>query len=281
MLSKYIALVRGLSMLLVFAVWLIFPVFDHFWPLTFSLHPTSNVFMLTACLHPDVCPIQCSMIWSALHNFVEIIVNEITLFPTILKLPPASVYFCHVRKKKNETRPALKSNLSKSTYERWNHRRLLSFIRERWRLWDFALSVKLKKLITLSSKYTRMGSSEQSTSRTTRSLKTFSNLNTDKEKAFYLCQGKRWVIQAFIDLFGHVLKKHIKLPPKILKQIKPFRKLMKVMTSKKSNLQLKKRYLCNVLSRSVFFPLLDKYLIPLGLKFFKKLTSSGHSLTWC
>ena len=123
-----------------------------------------------------------------------------------------------------------------------------------------------------------MGSSEQSTSRTTRSLKTFSNLNTDKEKAFYLCQGKRWVIQAFIDLFGHVLKKHIKLPPKILKQVKPFRKLMKVMTSKKSTLQLKKRYLCNVLSRSVFFPLLDKYLIPLGLKFFKKLVSGGHWL---
>ena len=124
-----------------------------------------------------------------------------------------------------------------------------------------------------------MGSSDQSTSRTTRSLKTFSNLNTDKEKAFYLCQGKRWVIQAFIDLFEHVLKKHIKLPPKILKQVKPFRKLMKVMTSKKSNLQLKKRYLCNVLSRSVFFPLLDKYLIPLGLKFLKKLAPGGRSLT--
>jgi hypothetical protein len=105
----------------------------------------------------------------------------------------------------------------------------------------------------------------------TRSLQTFSKLPTNKEKAFYLCQGKRWVVQSFIDLFNHVLKKDIKLSPRIVKALRPWRRMMKVMTSPKSDLRLKKKYLCNIVSRQVFFPLLDKYLIPLGLKFVKKL----------
>lgn len=108
----------------------------------------------------------------------------------------------------------------------------------------------------------------------TRSLKTFKNLDTDKEKAFYLCQGKRWVIQAFITLFEHVLKNHIKLPPRIVKELKPFRKLMKVLTSNKTSLQLKKKFLCNIVSRSIFFPLLDNYLIPKGLKLMGKLVGN-------
>lgn len=116
-----------------------------------------------------------------------------------------------------------------------------------------------------------MCSSTKTQTRMTRSLKTFKNLDTDKEKAFYLCQGKRWVIQAFITLFEHVLKNHIKLPPRIVKELKPFRKLMKVLTSKKTSLQLKKKFLFNIVSRSIFFPLLDNYLIPKGLKLMGKL----------
>lgn len=119
-----------------------------------------------------------------------------------------------------------------------------------------------------------MCSSTKTQTRMTRSLKTFKNLDTDKEKAFYLCQGKRWVIQAFITLFEHVLKNHIKLPPRIVKELKPFRKLMKVLTSKKTSLQLKKKFLCNIVSRSIFFPLLDNYLIPKGLKLMGKLVGN-------
>lgn len=105
-----------------------------------------------------------------------------------------------------------------------------------------------------------------------RSLETFQNLDTNKQKAFYLCQCNKSVIKAFTQLFKLVLSKHIKLPKSIKTQLKPFKQLMQRLVNPNVSMSRKRKTLSNTLFRQILYPFMKKHIIPSGLKFIEKMT---------
>ena len=105
-----------------------------------------------------------------------------------------------------------------------------------------------------------------------RSLKTFQALASNKEKAFYLCHCTETGLNAFSQLFKQVLRGQLDLPADILKQLKPLTQLLRTVTSSRVTPVRKRKILANVVVRSILYPLLRKYIIPLGLKWLGKVT---------
>lgn len=105
-----------------------------------------------------------------------------------------------------------------------------------------------------------------------RSLKTFQTLSSNKEKAFYLCHCTQTGLDAFSQLFKQVLRGQLDLPGNILKQLKPLKQLLRTVTSSRVTPARKRKILANVVVRSILYPLLRKYIIPLGLKWLGKVT---------
>lgn len=105
-----------------------------------------------------------------------------------------------------------------------------------------------------------------------RSLETFQNLDTNKQKAFYLCQCNKNAIKAFTQLFKLVLSKHIKLPKSIKTQLIPFKQLLKKLVDPSVSMSRKRKTLSNTLFRQILYPFMKKHIIPSGLKFIEKMT---------
>lgn len=105
-----------------------------------------------------------------------------------------------------------------------------------------------------------------------RSLKTFQSLASNKEKAFYLCHCTETGLDAFSQLFKRVLRGRLPLPDEILKQLKPFNQLLRTIISSRVPPARKRKILTNVVVRSILYPFLRKYIIPLGLKWLSKVT---------
>ena len=105
-----------------------------------------------------------------------------------------------------------------------------------------------------------------------RSLKTFQALSSNKEKAFYLCHCTETGLDAFSQLFKQVLRGRLDLPADILKQLKPLTQLLHTVISSRVTPARKRKILANVVVRSILYPLLRKYIIPLGLKWLGKVT---------
>lgn len=105
-----------------------------------------------------------------------------------------------------------------------------------------------------------------------RSLKTFQSLASNKEKAFYLCHCTETGLDAFSQLFKRVLRGRLPLPDEILKQLKPFHQLLRTVISTRVPAARKRKLLTNVVVRSILYPFLKKYIIPLGLKWLSKVT---------
>ena len=105
-----------------------------------------------------------------------------------------------------------------------------------------------------------------------RSLKTFQSLSTNKEKASYLCHCTEQGLNAFSQLFKQVLRGRLKLPADILKQLKPLKRVLGTVASNRVTPQRKRKLLTHALVRSVLYPFLRQYIIPLGLKWLRKVT---------
>ena len=115
-------------------------------------------------------------------------------------------------------------------------------------------------------------STDQDQQQIARSLKTFQSLSTNKEKATYLCYCTEQGLNAFSQLFKQVLRGRLQLPADILKQLKPLKRVLGTIASSHVTARRKRKILTNAVVRSVLYPFLRKYIIPLGLKWLSKVT---------